>query len=97
MNFITLILLGLLGVTQYQLWFGSGSLKEVWDLQERIVAQSAENSALAERNLALAAEVKDLKEGLEAIEERARSELGMIHKDEIFYQVIDSEPAADTP
>jgi cell division protein FtsB len=91
MKFLTLILFGMLAVTQYQLWFGSGSLKEVWDLQDRIAVQSAENTTLAERNLALAAEVKDLKEGLDAVEERARSELGMIHKDEVFYQVIDSE------
>ena len=74
---------------QFKLWFGDGSIKDGWLLQDAIVAQSTENSQLKERNQALAAEVDDLKQGLEAIEERARNELGMIKKGETFYQVVD--------
>ncbi len=74
---------------QYKLWFGEGSMMEVWQLDRAIVAQSAENMQLRERNQALAAEVADLKEGVDAIEERARRELGMIKKGETFYQVVE--------
>ena len=74
---------------QFKLWFGEGSVKDVWHLEEAIAVQSEENAQLKERNQALIAEVNDLKQGLEAIEERARSELGMIKKGETFYQVIE--------
>lgn len=74
---------------QYKLWFGEGSMKDVWRLEDAIAQQSNENAQLKERNQALIAEVDDLKQGLEAIEERARSELGMIKKNETFYQVVD--------
>ena len=74
---------------QYKLWFGEGSMMEVWQLDRAIAAQTAENAQLRERNQALAAEVADLKEGVEAIEERARRELGMIKKGETFYQVVE--------
>ena len=74
---------------QYKLWFGEGSMKDVWRLEDAIAQQSNENDQLKERNQALIAEVDDLKQGLEAIEERARSELGMIKKNETFYQVVD--------
>lgn len=86
---VALILLLLL---QGQLWFGQGSLPDLWRLQDAVDAQQDENRRLEERNAALAAEVKDLKSGLEAIEERARSELGMIRDGETFYQVTDSTP-----
>ncbi len=62
-------------------------------LEEAVARQEAENRRLAERNRALAEEVLDLRSGLEAVEERARSELGMIKKDETFYQVVEEEPA----
>ena len=88
-------LLFLLLVLQGQLWFGQGSLPDLWRLQDAVEAQQAENRQLEERNAALAAEVQDLKRGLEAIEERARSELGMIRKGETFYQVTDGSPARD--
>ncbi|MBD3669255.1 MAG: cell division protein FtsB [Gammaproteobacteria bacterium] len=84
-------LIVLLVLLQYRLWFGDGSLLEVWQLQNQIEEQRAENDKLRERNAALEAEVKDLKQGLEAIEERARSELGLIKKGETFYQVIDED------
>lgn len=64
-------------------------MKELWHLETAITAQAAENEGLRERNEALAAEVTDLKQGLEAIEERARNELGMIREGETFYQVVD--------
>jgi cell division protein FtsB len=74
---------------QYKLWIGNGSFGEVYRLDRTIVAQEKENAAAKERNLALQAEVDDLKHGMDAIEERARSDLGMIKKDETFFRVID--------
>lgn len=90
------VLLILLLVLQGQLWFGQGSLLDLWRLQAAVEAQQEENRKLEERNAALAAEVKDLKSGLEAIEERARAELGMVREGETFYQVIENieAPAA---
>lgn len=85
----TLVLL--LAVLQYQLWMGERGLRDVWRLHETVQAQEQDNQRLKERNQALAAEVKDLKQGLEAVEERARSELGMIKKGETFYQVVEEE------
>jgi len=79
----------LLVLLQLKLWFGDGSMMEMWRLEKAIAAQTDENAQLRERNQALAAEVLDLKQGVEAIEERARSELGMIKQGEIFYQVVD--------
>ncbi|EHQ53464.1 MULTISPECIES: cell division protein FtsB [Ectothiorhodospira] len=85
---ITLLLALFLGL-QYKLWFGEGSLVEVWQLRQELEIQRAQNQELRGRNEALEAEVIDLKTGLEAIEERARRELGMIAEDEIFFQVVD--------
>jgi cell division protein FtsB len=82
-------LLVLLVLLQFKLWLGDGGLRDIWDLQAAIEAQTGENQQLLERNQALAAEVNDLKEGLEAIEERARRELGMIRQGETFYQVVE--------
>jgi cell division protein FtsB len=85
---LALILAGLLLGLQYPLWIGKGSWTKVWEL-ERTLAQSREgNAKLKARNDALDAEVRDLKEGMDAIEERARLELGMIRKDEVFYQLV---------
>jgi cell division protein FtsB len=81
---------------QYKLWFGDGNMREVWALRDAIEQQKTENRQLAERNAALEAEVQDLKQGLEAVEERARSELGMIKKDETFFQIIERKPANDS-
>jgi cell division protein FtsB len=85
------ISLVLLLVLQYRLWFGDGSLAEVHRLEQQVERQRAQNQALRERNRALAAEVRDLKSGLDAVEARARSELGMVGEGETFYQVV--EPA----
>ncbi|MFC1685178.1 cell division protein FtsB [Pseudomonadota bacterium] len=93
MRFIIGILLVLLLLLQYRLWVGEGSLAEVSNLQREIAAQQQELAKLHQRNRALQAEVQDLKQGLEAIEERARSELGMIKEGETFYQVIEPEQA----
>ena len=79
----------LLLILQYRLWVGEGSLGEVSALRQQVDKQRKENIRLMERNRALDAEVIDLKKGLDAIEERARNELGMTKKDEVFYQVID--------
>lgn len=90
MKVIIAVLVVLLALLQYKLWVGEGSFAEAWRLRKAIEVQAYENSVLHERNQALAAEVKDLKEGRDAIEERARSELGMIKKDETFYQIIEN-------
>ncbi len=89
------ILLLLLVALQYRLWTGDGSLAEVRALRDEIRAQKAELEQLRARNQALEAEVLDLHEGLDALEERARSELGMIKQGELFLQIIE-EPAEDT-
>lgn len=92
MRLLTLILVILIAALQYPLWLGKGSWLRVWDLNQQIDKQKAGNTALKARNDTLDAEVRDLKTGYAAIEERARSELGMIKQDEVFYQVMDSSP-----
>ena len=89
MKYFNIFLLLLLAALQYRLWAGNGSLPEVWRLEEIKVAQVEENKGLEERNQSLAAEVVDLKNGMDAVEERARSEMGMIARGETFYQIID--------
>jgi len=84
-------LLALFIMLQLILWFGEGSFAEVWQLRKQLEAQQVENDQLRERNAALEAEVRDFKQGLDAIEERARNELGMIKKDETFFQIVDEE------
>jgi cell division protein FtsB len=86
---LTLILVTLIALLQYPLWLGKGSWLRVWDLSRQLTAQQDKNNVLKARNEQLDAEVRDLKSGRAAIEERARSELGMIKEDEVFYQVID--------
>lgn len=77
---------------QFRLWASSDGVREVSRLQRAVVAQKVENDRLAERNKQLAAEVRDLKNGMAALEERARSELGMIATNETFYQVVPRKP-----
>lgn len=88
MKWLAIALGVLLVLLQFRLWVGDGSVAEVWGLRQQVEAQRTENAALRERNQALEAEVLDLKTGLAAIEERARSELGMIKEGETFYQVV---------
>ncbi|MDH4172824.1 MAG: cell division protein FtsB [Betaproteobacteria bacterium] len=87
------LLAGLLGalivLIQYPLWLGKGGWLRVSEVDRQVSAQQSTNGQLEARNVALEAEVRDLKQGLEAIEERARYELGMIKKDEVFFQVVE--------
>lgn len=95
---LVLLLLGLLAALQYKLWFGNGGRGEVIALQAQVTAQQTENAKLQARNDALAAEVADLKTGGEAVEERARSELGMVKPGETFYRVVThTAPAVASP
>jgi len=89
-------LAGLILAIQYPLWLGKGGWLRVWEVEGRIRAQHETNRQLQARNAALDAEVRDLKVGLDAIEERARSELGMIRQDEIFFQLLDDK-AGESP
>jgi len=84
------LLIVLLLLLQYKLWVGDGGVPEVLHLEQEVEKQQLHKQQLEERNASLAGEVTDLKQGLDAIEERARSELGMIRKDEHFYQIIKS-------
>lgn len=95
MNYIIAFLLFLLVILQYDLWVGKGSIHEVRLLETAIQVQVKENLGLRERNDALQAEVIDLKDGLEAIEERARNELGMIREDEVFFHIIETKKSAE--
>jgi cell division protein FtsB len=88
---IALVLLGLLLWLQYKIWLQDGGIPEVIQLKQEVEQVEVEVKQLRERNLSLDAEVKDLKKGLDAIEERARSEMGMIKEGEIYYQVIESD------
>ncbi|MGD2138284.1 MAG: cell division protein FtsB [Gammaproteobacteria bacterium] len=89
MRKLVIVLLLLLAFLQYRLWFGEGSLVDVWELGREVEAQQAENEKLRERNAALDAEVHDLKQGLDAVEEHAREDLGMVKDGETFYQVVE--------
>src|SRR3984957_1187238 len=81
---------------QYRVWFSEDGVREVTRLKSAVATQSTENEQLAERNKQLAAEVRDLKTGMDALEERARSDLGMIARNETFYQVVPARPVAAT-
>ena len=93
MKIIAFVLLSLLLWLQYKIWLQDGGVPEVIQLQQEVAAVKSEVQELQDRNLFLDAEVKDLKKGLDAIEERARSEMGMIKEGEVYYQVI--EPKTD--
>ena len=92
-TFSVAILAGILGILivliQYPLWLGKGGWLRAWDMNRQLEVQHAKNKQLETRNAGLAAEVRDLKQGTEAIEERARYELGMIRPDEVFYQIVE--------
>ena len=95
MRWLTLIFIALIAALQYPLWLGKGSWLRVWEVDREAMQQKEVNQRLKARNASLDAEVHDLKQGYEAIEERARSELGMIKRDEIFFQVLEAQkPAA---
>jgi cell division protein FtsB len=79
---------------QYRVWFSEDGVHALSRLRQAVAAQTAENEQLTERNHQLAAEVRDLKTGMDALEERARSDLGMIARNETFYQVVPQRPPA---
>jgi cell division protein FtsB len=85
---LLVILVVVIALLQVKMWFGEGGFRDVQRLAVRVEEQAAENEVLAQRNRELQAEVEDLRQGLQAIEERARSELGMIKENEEFYQVV---------
>ena len=91
MKIIAFVLLVLLIWLQYKIWLQDGGIPEVVQLQQEVEEVKTEVQQLQERNLSLDAEVKDLKKGLDAIEERARSEMGMIKEGEVYYQVIEPD------
>ena len=97
MRWLTLVFVLLIALLQYPLWLGKGSWLRVWDLSQQIDKQKESNSTLKARNDTLDAEVRDLKQGYAAIEERARSELGMVKQDEVFYQVMDGGTLPPAP
>ncbi|MBB3167935.1 cell division protein FtsB [Simiduia aestuariiviva] len=94
MKWILSLLLILLAALQYRLWVGDGSYAEMARLEAAIERQRAENDKMRERNRVLAVEVRELKNGLDAIEERARLEMGMIKEGEAFYMLVEPEQEA---
>jgi cell division protein FtsB len=88
-RWLTIALLVLLALIQYPLWRGKGGWLRVWQLDSQVQAQKESNIKLQARNAGLDAEVRDLKHGLDAVEERARADLGMVKQEEIFFQVLD--------
>jgi cell division protein FtsB len=93
-RFLPLILIALIALIQFPLWFGKGSWLRVLEVDRQLAAQKEVNAKLLARNGAMDAEVRDLKQGLDAIEERARSELGMVKQDEVFIQVLTPSTSA---
>jgi cell division protein FtsB len=90
MKILGAVLVALIVLVQYPLWLGKGGWLKAWQLDREVQAQKEKNRQLETRNATLAAEVRDLKQGTEAIEERARYELGMTRPDEVFFQYQDS-------
>jgi len=85
---VAAVLLLALAVLQYRIWASPGGMREVWRLEKAIEVQTSENERLQQRNKTLSAEVRDLKEGRIAIEERARTDLGMVKSNETFFQIV---------
>lgn len=92
---LLVVMLLLAAALQYRLWMSPQGVPEVWRLEHSLASQRAENESLSARNERLQAEVDDLRQGLDAVEERARTELGMVGPDESFFQVVESQPARD--
>jgi cell division protein FtsB len=97
MKIVAGILGALILLIQYPLWLGKGGWLRAWDMDRQLETQRAKNRDLETRNGALAAEVRDLKQGTEAIEERARYELGMIRGDEVFFQIVPGKQKDGVP
>ena len=92
MRWVSLILVALILLLQYPLWLGKGGWLKVRDIDRQVEAQKQINQQTQMRNAVMDAEVRDLKQGTEAIEERARSELGMVRRDEVFFQIVGDLP-----
>ena len=92
MRFLMAVLVVVLALLQARLWLSNGGLREMWRLETEVARRIDDNARLAARNSALEAEVQDLKQGLAAAEERARTELGMIGAQETFYQIAPAAP-----
>ena len=88
MKILGAVLVALIVLIQYPLWLGKGGWLTVWRLENKLDTEKTKNARLETRNATLAAEVRDLKQGTEAIEERARSEMGMLRSDEVFFQFV---------
>jgi len=97
MRILTIVFAALIVLLQYPLWLGKGGWLRVWEIDRQVKAQKDGNARLRVRNDALDAEVRDLKQGYDAIEERARYELGMIRQDEIFFHVMEKTPVLQSP
>lgn len=97
MKFVALSLLAIALVLQYRLWLGDGGMREVWRLRREVATQQHINAELKDRNRTLTAEVQDLKRGKSAIEERARTDLGMVGSNETFFQVAPAGAVANQP
>ncbi len=95
MKVLAAVLAALIVLLQFALWLGKGGWLRVWDMDRQVQAQKDQNAKAQKRNAALDAEVRDLKQGLEAVEERARYELGMVKPDEVFFQVLEPKPAVE--
>ncbi len=94
MRILAVILVALIVLIQLPLWVGKGGWLRVAQLEESVEKQKGKNGELEARNDALAAEVRDLKQGTEAVEERARYELGLVKRDEVFFQIIEDSKKA---
>lgn len=97
MKWLAIALGVVIAILQYRLWLSDSGMRELVRMRAAVTQQRATNAALGERNQQLAAEVRDLKTGMAAIEERARSELGMIAGNETYYQVVPAKPGAPKP
>lgn len=91
MKWVTALLLCLLVMLQYRLWFGKNSVPDYMSMKKEVQAQSVQNANLQQRNSLLKADIDDLKIGLDAAEERARNDLGLIKQGETFYRILPSE------
>ena len=97
MKILGAVLGALILLIQYPLWLGKGGWLRVWHIEQDLTREQTKNAGLEARNAGLAAEVADLKQGTEAIEERARYELGMVRKDEVFFQIVDEKNPGQAP
>jgi len=96
MRWLSVALVALVILLQYPLWLGKGGWLRVWDVDHQLQQQKDDNKKLEIRNAGLDAEVRDLKQGYDAIEERARFELGMIKQDEVFVQIPEKATSENT-